>query len=271
MSLVQLFQVDAFVTEVPFSGNPAAVVVLPSSAWPDDEVLLGVAASNNLSETAFFCADDEQPRLRWFTPAVEVDLCGHATLASAWVALHRLRPEADAITFHSQSGPLTVRRGESDALSMELPARAPSPTPAPDGAEAALGVKLKGWQQAAKALAITTDAAAVREADVDLAFIAALPTDGLILTAPGEGAVDFVSRYFAPHAGIDEDPVTGSAHCTLAPYWADALGRGEQPLVARQVSTRGGALTCAHRGDRVILQGIARPFFEGRLLINLAR
>jgi PhzF family phenazine biosynthesis protein len=262
----RLFQVDAFVTDAPFSGNPAAVVLLPTPRWPSDEVLLGIAASNNLSETAYFCPDEPEPRLRWFTPAVEVDLCGHATLASGWVALHHLRPDADAITFHTQSGPLSVRRGGGEALSMALPARPPTPVEPPPSAARALGVELVDWLQAAKALAVTTDAATVRDANVDLAFIAALPTDGLILTARGDDGVDFVSRYFAPHVGIAEDPVTGSAHCTLAPYWAAQLDRGASPLRARQLSARGGDLTCRWDGDRVTLEGRVRPFFAGTLL-----
>jgi PhzF family phenazine biosynthesis protein len=266
MGAAPLFQVDAFCTDAPFSGNPAAVVLLPTTTFPPDDVLLGIAASNNLSETAFFCPDAPEPALRWFTPTVEVDLCGHATLAGGWVALTKLRPEAETITFHSASGPLTVRRGEGEALSLGLPARAPSPVDPPPGAAEALGVVLVDWQQAAKALAVTADAEAVQRADVDLDFIAALPTDGLILTAPGAGDVDFVSRYFAPHAGIDEDPVTGSAHCTLAPYWAGRLDRGGAPLSAHQLSARGGALTCRHLGDRVVLEGRARPFFQGELL-----
>lgn len=258
-----LYQIDAFTDHV-FGGNPAAVCVLHQ--WLADETLQAIAAENNLAETAFLVRREEGDYdLRWFTPTVEVDLCGHATLASGYAVFSYLRPQADSVRFHSRSGPLTVTR-EGEVLTMDFPAQPPRRAGSEEAAAvaAALGSEpLEVWRDE-KFLTLLPDEAAVRAAAPNLALVAALPGDGLIVTAEGT-AHDFVSRYFAPASGIPEDSVTGSAHCVLAPFWAERLGRN--PLQARQVSQRGGAVTCRVAGDRIFLSGRATPYLEGSITI----
>lgn len=254
---LDLYQVDAFAAR-PFGGNPAAVV--PLADWLDDGVLQAIALENNLSETAFFVRRDGRYDLRWFTPTVEVDLCGHATLASAHVILNHLDPEATRVDFESKSGPLAVTR-DGELLTLDFPAKPPQPVEDPAVA-AALGAPPLELLRADKTLAVLESEAAVRAAKPDLAVVAGLKGDGLIVTAPGE-EVDFVSRYFAPHAGIPEDPVTGSAHCVLTPYWAERLGK--QELSAWQVSARGGELFCRLAGERVLISGRVAPYLQGRI------
>ncbi|MEM9454058.1 MAG: PhzF family phenazine biosynthesis protein [Myxococcota bacterium] len=254
-----LYQVDSF-TEQVFAGNPAAVCLLPR--WLDDATLLAIAAENNVSETAFVVSRGEDREIRWFSPTVEVELCGHATLAAAFVLFGR-EPARERLHFDTrQAGRLTV--GRSDAgLVLDFPARPPQLVEPPEGLGAALGgVEPRAVLRALKNLAVLDDEQAVRALCPDLRFIAAMPGDGLIVTAPGD-EVDFVSRYFAPHLGIDEDPVTGSAHCTLTPYWAERLGKTE--LVARQVSARGGSLRCVMKGERVEITGQAVLYLEGTI------
>lgn len=267
-----IYQIDAF-TDRLFSGNPAAVV--PLERWPADATLQAIAAENNLSETAFFAPDREGSadyRLRWFTPAIEVDLCGHATLATGWLILNRLQPKRRSVRFATMSGPLSVHRpdgeeGETAALRMDFPARPATQVPMPKGAADALGKRPASFWLATKFMAVFEDAAHLRAMKPDMAWIKALPGDGVIATAPGdEEGVDFLSRYFAPHAGIDEDPVTGSAHCTLAPYWAERLGR--KNLVGRQVSRRGGTVGCLLEADRVSLSGSARLYMTGEIHVD---
>ncbi len=266
MLRLPIYQVDAF-TQRLFGGNPAAVC--PLARWLPDSQLQRIAAENNLSETAFFVARDAQSashpvyELRWFTPAVEVDLCGHATLASASVIFTKLSPQADAITFHSQSGPLVVTR-DGEGYSLDFPAAPPQPWDDQGRVAAALGLAPEGVQRATKAMAVLADEAAVRAVVPNMEKIAALETDGLIVTAPGD-TVDFVSRYFAPGSGIPEDPVTGSAHCTTVPYWAARLGKTH--LIAQQVSSRGGDLICDLQGARVRLWGQTVLYLEGQLLL----
>ncbi|MCA9648591.1 MAG: PhzF family phenazine biosynthesis protein [Myxococcales bacterium] len=254
-----LYQVDAF-TERPFAGNPAAVCPLPR--WLDDALLQAIAAENNLSETAFLVPQGDDWELRWFTPAAEVDLCGHATLATAFVLL-RQHPGRERLRFHTrEAGLLTVER-RGDELVMDLPARPTKPVPIPPGLVEALGgVEPVELRRAVKTMAVFEDEATVRALDPDLVYLVTMEGDGLIVTAPGD-EVDFVSRYFAPHVGIDEDPVTGSAHCNLTPYWAERLGKAS--LRARQVSARGGELGCTLRGDRVELAGRAALYLEGTI------
>ncbi len=256
-----LYQVDAF-TDRTFAGNPAAVCPLPS--WLPDATLAAIAAENNLSETAFVVPVGDDWELRWFTPAIEVDLCGHATLATAFVLL-RQHPERTQLRFHSrEAGVLTVR-ADGDQLILDFPARPPAPIELPPGmVEAMGGVTPSAMLRASKNLAVFEDEATVRALKPDLGYVAGMKGDGLVVTAPGD-EVDFVSRYFAPHAGIDEDPVTGSAHCTLTPYWAERLGKSE--LSARQVSARGGALRCVQAGDRVQIGGRAVLYLEGTIEI----
>ena len=259
---IQLFHVDAF-TDRLFGGNPAAVV--PLSDWLPDEVMCAIAAENNLSETAFFipAADSGADfHLRWFTPTVEVDLCGHATLASAFVLFTALGWQADKLRFASASGTLTAIPAEDGMITLDFPARAGAGMPAPDGLVAAIGQPVIGFRRAVMNMAILESEAAVRMAQPDLDYIRQLDGDGLIITAAGDSC-DCASRYFAPNSGIDEDPVTGSAHCTIAPYWAEQLGK--TVLAARQVSKRGGDIRCELAGDRVLISGHACLYSSGQL------
>jgi predicted PhzF superfamily epimerase YddE/YHI9 len=257
---IEYFHVDAFTTHR-FAGNPAAVV--PLDRWLPDVLMQQIGAELNLSETAFVGPDgDGGLRIRWFTPTVEVDLCGHATLASAFV-LGR-----DHLRLASRSGPLEVRR-DGDLLVLDFPARPPRAVDDP-AVVAALGAALGRAPREVLAsrdlVAIYDDAAAVRALAPDVARIAAIDTHGVIVTAPGdEPDVDFVSRFFVPQQGIAEDPVTGSAHCTLIPLWAGRLGKAR--LGARQVSRRGGDLACTLRGDRVEIGGAAVLVARGTLLV----
>lgn len=253
-----LYQVDAF-TDRPFAGNPAAVVPLPE--WLPDDTLQAVAAENNLSETAFLVPEGEGWRLRWFTPAVEVDLCGHATLATAHVLFQRLAPDRDRVDFDTLSGRLTVVR-DGDRLAMSFPARPPLRVEAPAGLAKALGAAPAEVWQARDLMAVFEDAATVRELRPDMAALAGLDAFAVMATAPGTDC-DFVSRFFAPAQGIPEDPVTGSAHCTLVPYWAERLGK--KALHARQVSPRGGELFCDDQGERIRIAGHAVLVIEGTL------
>ena len=254
------YQVDAFATRA-FEGNPAAVC--PLERWLDDGLLQAIAAENNLSETAFFVPSDDGFHLRWFTPTSEVDLCGHATLAAAHVLFAHLGHPGQAITFATRSGPLTVKRTDN-RLEMDFPARPPTRCAAPGSLVKALGQRpLEAWC-ADDYLAVFDDEATVRALTPDFSLLATLDLRGVIVTAPGHSA-DFVSRFFAPRLGIPEDPVTGSAHCTLGPYWTDRLGK--RVLCARQVSRRGGDLVCEAKADRVLLSGSAVTFMEGEITL----
>jgi PhzF family phenazine biosynthesis protein len=260
----QFFWVDAF-TQRAFNGNPAGVC--PLSAWPEDDLLQRIAAQNGLAETAFFVRTGEaRYHLRWFTPKVEVDLCGHATLASAHVLLHELGEPGPMVTFDTRSGPLVVERSEPQRLSMNFPSRPPHAVPSGDMPaalrEGLVGVEPQWVGRARDYLCVLSDEAAVRRLQPRVERLAEVDALGVIVTARGE-ACDFVSRFFAPGAGVPEDPVTGSAHCTLVPYWADRLGRTE--LFARQVSARGGELWCSLAGDRVHLAGQATTYIRGEL------
>ena len=262
---VPCFQVDAFSAR-PFGGNPAAVC--PLEDWLPAPIMQAIAAENALSETAFFV-----PRpggdfdLRWFTPAVEVDLCGHATLASALIVLDQLEPGRAEVTFHTRSGPLRVERAGS-LLAMDLPAWPPRQVAAGDEIERALGCRPREVLLARDLVVVVESADEVRRLAPDLARVAALDAFAVSVTAPGggvDGDVDFVSRFFAPAKGVPEDPVTGSAHCQLVPYWAARLGRSR--LRARQVSRRGGELEAELAGDRVRLLAPACLVKTGDLLL----
>ncbi len=260
---IPLYQVDAF-TSRPFAGNPAAVC--PLEQWLGDATLQAIAAENNLAETAFYVAEDDDFHLRWFTPAVEVDLCGHATLATAWVIFNRFDWPLEAIDFRTRAGTLTVSR-DGDRLAMDFPSRPPSPAANIDAVAAALGARPKDVLAARDAVAVFGSEAELRALRPDIAKIAALEQFALIVTAPGATGTntDFVSRFFAPKAGVNEDPVTGSAHSTLIPFWAGRLGKNK--LFARQVSARGGELWCELRGDRVIIAGHCAPVLEGTITL----
>jgi PhzF family phenazine biosynthesis protein len=257
---IPVYQVDAFASR-PFEGNPAAVC--PLERWLPDEMMQSIAAENNLSETAFFVSVDDGYAIRWFTPVAEVDLCGHATLAAAWVLFHRLGFRPGSVRFDSRSGPLTVAR-DGDRLVLDFPAQPPRPCAAPAGLASALGAQPTECLEHIDLLAVFDDVQTIRDLRPRFDRLAGLDYRGIIATAPGVEH-DFVSRFFAPAVGVDEDPVTGSAHTKLAPYWAARLGRNR--LSARQVSDRGGELECTVLGERVMIAGRAVPFMEGVLMI----
>lgn len=255
-----IYQIDAFASHV-FGGNPAAVV--PLDSWLPDKVMQPIAAENNLSETAFFVREGGAFRLRWFTPKVEVDLCGHATLASAYLLFSKLAYDGKQIDFMTRSGKLTVTR-QGDMLAMELPSRLPKPCPVPVGLDTTLGkapVSVLGTDLYLVVFERETD---VRDLAPNMDRVASLDRFAVIATAPGE-TCDFVSRFFAPALGIPEDPVTGSAHCTLIPYWSKRLGKTK--MVARQISARGGELFCENLGDRVLVAGRAALYLEGAIYV----
>lgn len=259
-----IYQVDAFTDRI-FGGNPAAV--MPLEQWLPDETLLALAGENNLSETAFLVpltdSDDADFHIRWFTPDVEVPLCGHATLASAWVMFNKLGWAHETIRFQSRSGPLAVGKTTDGWLVLDFPNLAFEARETPQLIKDALpGAPETAYfvPNDTNYMIILDSEAAVRAAQPDLRRLKELGNQGLIVTAPGEQC-DFVSRYFAPGAGIDEDPVTGAIHSVLVPYWAERLGR--TVLEARQVSRRGGVLRCELKGERVAIAGQAAFFMEG--------
>jgi len=257
-----LYQLDAFTRRL-FGGNPAAVVLL--DAWLPDRVLAAIAAEKNLAETAFVIPRADVSPLRWFTPAVEVDLCGHATLAAADVLFRYRFPALARIAFSTRSGELTVTR-EGELLQMDFPARPGQPVPVTDALVSALGARPREAYQARDLLAILESESEVRSLRPDFQRIASLDTFAVIVSATG-ARVDFVSRFFAPAAGIPEDPVTGSSHCTLTPYWAARLGK--RKLTALQLSPRGGELQCELRTDRVLIAGQVVEYLRGEIEIDI--
>lgn len=285
------YEVSAFTTN-PFGGNPAGVCLL--EAWLPDAVLLGIAANNNLAETAFVVpravvSADQNPsprpsprlggerqvetsgsthsndfELRWFTPTVEMDLCGHATLAAASVLFNECGFTGNEVRFHSRSGVLSVARDDG-LLALDFPSRPPTPSPLSEALIRGLGVAPKEVFKARDYLAFFSNEAEVRALQPDFAVLKTLDCLGIIATAPGIDC-DFVTRFFAPGAGVDEDPVTGSAHCTLIPFWAQRLGKTK--LFARQVSARGGELFCELAGDRVRIGGRAVHYLRGEIQVS---
>lgn len=264
---VPIYQLDAFATRR-FAGNPAAVMVL--DCFLDDAMLQAIAAENNLAETAFLVRDGGDYRLRWFTPVVEVPLCGHATLATAAVVMERLERGRSEVIFHSASGPLKVKRTGS-GYSMDFPARPSEPIVTPRGLAEALGaIPIEVLVNAFNYMAVLENAQAVRALAPDMLAIARMDRPGVIVTASGgialeDGGHDFISRYFAPAKGVPEDPVTGAAHCMLAPYWAKRLGKSA--FRAFQASRRGGEIVCRLVGERVELEGSCVFYLEGRVEI----
>jgi predicted PhzF superfamily epimerase YddE/YHI9 len=255
---VPIFQIDAFAARR-FAGNPAAVMLM--DAFRDDAMLQAIAAENNLAETAFLVPEGRDYRLRWFTPTVEVPLCGHATLASAAAVMERLEPGRQVVVFHTLSGPLTVKRTAS-GYAMDFPIRPSDIVPPPPGLADALGVvPLEVLSDHFNYIALLPSAECVRELAPDIPAIGRLDRSGLVVTAPGDAGYDFVSRYFAPAKGIPEDPVTGGAHCALVPYWAKRLGKTE--FRAYQASRRGGEIGCRLAGERVELEGSCVFYLEG--------
>ena len=256
------FEVAAFASK-PFSGNPAGVC--PLETWPDNSVLQAIAAENNLSETAFFCPRDGQYDLRWFTPEVEIDLCGHATLASAFILYSELGFRGDAIRFRSRSGVLKVTQNDG-VLTLDFPSRPPAPCPRPGDLIEALGREPVSVLKSRDYFVVFASEAEVRSLRPDFLALREVDAHAVIATAPGTDC-DFVSRFFAPRAGINEDPVTGSAHCTLIPYWSERLKKTE--MFARQVSRRGGELYCRQAGDRVHIGGNAVLYLRGEIAIDV--
>lgn len=257
---LSLFQVDAFTSRL-FSGNPAAVV--PLDAWLPDPILQSIALENNLSETAFVVPGKDIFELRWFTPKVEVDLCGHATLAAAFVLFEEGRVRGETVRFETQSGRLAVTRS-GPRLTLDFPSRPPDPASCSDELAAALGARPVEVLGSRDLLALFETEAAVAALAPDFQALAALDAFAVIATAPGEKS-DFVSRFFAPRVGVPEDPVTGSAHCTLVPFWAGRLGK--KKLHALQISKRGGELFCEDRGDRVAISGEAVFYLRGKIAV----
>jgi PhzF family phenazine biosynthesis protein len=256
---VPIYQVDAFSSKL-FGGNPAAVC--PLDDWLPDATLQSIAAENNLADTAYYIRKNGKFHLRWFTPATEVDLCGHATLAAAHVIMDLRREVADGrVVFESKSGELIVHR-DGDRYALDFPARPPVETAFDDKLFAALGATPRLVLGARDLFCVFDTEAEVLAVQPNMEKLAAVDCFAVIVTAPGTDC-DFVSRFFAPARGIPEDPVTGSAHCTLVPYWAARLGKTK--LFARQVSPRGGELWCEHRGDRVTIAGRAVKYLEGTI------
>ena len=258
---IPLYQVDAFASEV-FSGNPAAVC--PLKSWLPDDLMQSIARENNLSETAFFVPEGDAYRIRWFTPEAEVDLCGHATLASAHVIFAFLDMEGSRVSFLSQSGPLSVTRNR-DLLTMDFPAQPPEACEVPDRLVAGLGAEPLELLCSQDYFAVFESEEQVLAIAPDMETLSGLGLRGVIVTAPGTEA-DFVSRFFAPGIGIPEDPVTGSAHCALVPYWSRRLGKAV--LHARQLSRRGGELFCRDRGERVEISGRATLYLAGTIVVR---
>lgn len=256
--MTPIFQVDAFTTRR-FAGNPAAV--MPMESFPSDDMMQALAAENNLAETAFIVQHNGDYSLRWFTPTVEVPLCGHATLASAAVVMERLEPTRRSVVFHTASGALAVRKADRGYV-MDFPALTTEAIAEPAGLSPALGTEVRQVvTYSGNYLALQASADVVRGLTPDLAAIEALGCTGVVVTAKGDQGYDFVSRYFAPAKGIPEDPVTGGAHCALVPYWAQRLGKTE--FRAFQASKRGGEMQCRLLGQRVELEGEVAFYLEG--------
>lgn len=255
-----LYQVDAFANKS-FEGNPAAVC--PLDKWLDDGLMQAIAAENNLAETAFFVPDGNSFHIRWFTPTVEVTLCGHATLASAHVLFNQLNYKEKSIVFNSLSGPLTVTKNE-DLLVLHFPTETPLPCPAPEGLAQALGCEIGDCFLAGDYIVELASQELVNQVQPDFSLLANIDTRGIIITAKSN-SYDFVNRCFFPRLGIDEDPVTGSAFTQLIPLWAQRLGK--TVLNAKQISPRGGEVFCELRGDQVTISGKAVLFMKGEIVL----
>lgn len=260
---MDIYQVDAFTDRV-FEGNPAAVI--PLEEWPESDIMQQIAAENNLSETAFFVKEeDESYRLRWFTPKTEVNLCGHATLASAHVLFRHLGFSGDKITFQSNSGKLTVEQHDNSYW-MNFPSNPPEAIPVPKLLPEAIGMIPLYTGVNTDMLVLLQDEEAVKSLKPDLLILKKMEVRGVIFTAPGND-VDFVSRFFAPSVGVPEDPVTGSAHTLLTPFWSKRLHK--KKLNARQVSRRGGNLQCVQNEERVEIGGDAVTYLTGSISITV--
>lgn len=258
---LSIYQVDAFASRL-FTGNPAAVVLCDGKLSP--ETMQSIAAENNLSETAFVVAGGERNQIRWFTPTLEVDLCGHATLASAHVIFTHLQYPGDTITFSSRSGDLYVRK-DGEVLYLDFPADSISAVDPPEPLVKGLGIKpVELYKGRDDYLAVYDSEENIDSLCPDMALLSTVPSRGIIVSGPGSD-VDFVSRFFAPQCGISEDPVTGSAHTTLIPYWSKRLAK--KHLMAKQISSRGGELVCIDNGKRVEIGGRAVTYLTGEIML----
>jgi PhzF family phenazine biosynthesis protein len=259
---IPIYQVDAFTSEV-FSGNPAAVCIIEK--WLDDNIIQSIASENNLSETAFIVQRDGQFKIRWFTPKTEVDLCGHATLASAFVLFEEELIDNNTVTFESQSGPLTVEGLDDGLLSMNFPSRRPIACKKPKVLEDALGTNVVATLASRDLLVILENEEKVSKLSPNLELLSRIKEYMAVIVSAKGNKVDFVSRFFAPNAGVPEDPVTGSSHCTLIPYWSEQLNKDK--LHALQLSPRGGELFCENMGGRVVIKGKAVMYMKGEIYI----
>jgi PhzF family phenazine biosynthesis protein len=258
---IKIYQIDAFTDNV-FGGNPAAVC--PLQVWPDDEVLQNIALENNLSETAFYVKNDNEFKIRWFTPVTEVDLCGHATLATAFVIFEYEQFHGDEIIFHSRSGILKVRKNE-EQLCLNFPADRIEAVDIPENSEQYFGIKpLEAYKGVSDLMFVFSSQKEISNMDPNYHLINSLDARGIIVTAKGDD-VDFVSRFFCPQVGINEDPVTGSAHTTLTPYWGGKLNKSV--MTALQLSKRKGSLQCALVNNRVEISGKAVTYLIGQINI----
>lgn len=260
---LSLYQLDTF-TDTLFAGNPAAVV--PLDTWVSDEVMQHIAAENNLAETAFYVPAEAGYHIRWFTPTVEVDLCGHATLATAYVLFFIKNHPHTEISFESKSGPLKVTR-QGDWLTLDFPVDTYQVAVAPPALQESMRAvdSFDVYKGKSDYMVVLDNETQVRELVPDFFTLSTIPTRGIIVTAPGD-EVDFVSRFLAPQSGVNEDPVTGSAHTTLIPYWAERLKK--KVLTARQVSARGGYLRCELAGDRTLIGGQVRLYMTGEISLD---
>jgi len=257
-----IYQVDAFTSKV-FGGNPAAVI--PLQSWLDDDLMQKIALENNLSETVFFVKEDEGYHIRWFTPSLEIDLCGHATLASAYIIKTFLEPHVRELTFTTQKAGILKTYCKDGKYTLDFPARMPAATRAPQALLKSLGITtaieiLKSRDY----FVVLPNEEAIQNMEPDFSLMKELNA-GVIITAKGHSA-DIVSRFFYPAAGINEDPVTGSAHCNLIPYWSEKLGTTK--IYAKQLSKRGGELWCEYKGDRVLMSGHCVLFMTGEISIE---
>lgn len=266
MEPIVFYQIDAF-SNGPFTGNPAAVV--PLNKWLDDGLMQQIAMEHNLSETAFIVADEDDYQIRWFTPQIEVDLCGHATLASAFVVFNYLRTEKNSIVFHSKSGPLYVKRSD-DLLLMDFPTDQIDDCPLHKVLVDAIGIEpVHSFKGKSDVVFVYKNHETIKDLKPNFNLLSSVDIRGLIATAPGFDQFDFVSRGFFPAAGINEDPATGSAHTTLTPYWSKQLNKNQ--MSALQMSQRGGYFELEDQGERTILKGKAHIFAEGKFFVNQIR
>jgi PhzF family phenazine biosynthesis protein len=263
MKTQKIYQVDAFADAL-FQGNPAAVCVL--DAWLAEDIMQKIAMENNLAETAFVMQAGDQYHIRWFTPELEVDLCGHATLASAYVLFHNYQHPRDTIHFFShRSGELAVSREKSGYITLNFPTDTLEEVPRHQEMVTALGqTPVQSFKGKTDYLLIYESEEIVRAMKPNFFLLDEVEARGVIVSAPGK-EVDFVSRFFAPRCGISEDPVTGSAHTSLTPYWSKRLGKTD--LVAKQLSARGGTIRCTYLGDRVLISGKAVPYLSGEIIL----